>query len=540
MTCDTTVRRGFDSTQTGWNQQEAWNRQTSNSNAYTCYAASQGYGGDCYNWLTDPTNPFNIIATGWGYEYPDTRPLDPPEENSFDPVAFPPQTEWNSCAAYCSTIEDADYCFSNGSQCYAAKLKSGQSPSSIRTVAATPSSTSGCGEGDICTYTGGASIQAGTCTPRPPTATLTATPSTIAAGESSLLSWNSFNVNSCLGTAFVTGGAVSGSTNASPAATTDYRVDCTGGAGSAFATARVTVGTTAGTDLTAGGITPTTATLGSTKTLSGTVSNIASVAAGASQSYIQVNAPNSKASVAIAVNTPALAGGASSVASIDYKFSYEGYYSARVCADWYGAVSELNEENNCGPWTDIAVIDQPITSSVSCYASSQSVLTGQSVNYTASPVGAATSPYTWLGSDGATGFGSNATAVRTFTAPGVYGMQVSATYAASSAQCPLVSVAASWCTATTPNLTITANPTRVEAGDSVELEWSASGVLGENATCSVSGPGVSWTSGVSPAPVCSVEGTTTTIVNSQSTYTLTCGSDSASVTVNVIPNFEEF
>ncbi len=213
----------------------------------------------------------------------------------------------------------------------------------------------------------------------------------------------------------------------------------------------------------------------------------------------------------------------------------------RFCADWYGEVSEANESNNCGPWTDIAIPETPVTDGLSCSASATSVTTGQSVTYTAQPVGAATSPYTWIPSDGIGSYGSGATASRTFAVPGSYGMQVSARNVASATNCPVVTVAGGFCTAGTPDLTITATPARVRSGQTSLIEWNASGVAGSGATCTVSGPNMTtWTSSVSPAPQCSAGSSQTVTVSTQSTYTLTCGAYSESATVNVIPNFEEF
>lgn len=293
-------------------------------------------------------------------------------------------------------------------------------------------------------------------------------------------------------------------------------------------------------DLTAGGITPTTASLGQTRALSGTVTNSGRALARASRSYFEVIAPNPKGNRTSIVTTSAIAAGAGDASSFNYTFSYSGSYSARICADWYGEVNESNEGNNCGPWTSIAVSEAPVGSSVSCSVNTQSAVVGGSVTYTAHPVAAATSPYSWTGSDGATGFGNTSTAVRTFAAPGNYGMQVRATRASTPAQCPLVSVAAGWCTGGTPELSIEASQTRVRSGQSVNLEWTARGVIGNGTECTVVGPGVSWRSAVTVAPACSAGGTASPTITTQSTYTLTCGAATDSVTVNVIPNFQEF
>jgi hypothetical protein len=74
-----------------------------------------------------------------------------------------------------------------------------------------------------------------------PTATLTANPTLISNGQSSTLTWSSTNATSCTGTNFSTGNATSGSAIVSPSATTTYSISCTGTAGTALASATVTV-----------------------------------------------------------------------------------------------------------------------------------------------------------------------------------------------------------------------------------------------------------------------------------------------------------
>lgn len=74
-----------------------------------------------------------------------------------------------------------------------------------------------------------------------PTASLTASPTSITAGGSSVLTWSSTNAASCTGTGFSTGGATSGSVSVSPASSASYSLACTGTGGTANASANVTV-----------------------------------------------------------------------------------------------------------------------------------------------------------------------------------------------------------------------------------------------------------------------------------------------------------
>lgn len=529
-----------------------------------------------HNAYAQPDSPFTgVIGAGWGA---DSQPIDPPFY-WFDPGYLNPgphyETTGPECSSVCETVPGADFCLYTGmGLCQALKYKAGINPASFVYVPSPPAYSHG--SGYAVTY-GGYAVS--TCEPVPDRPDLTAgatSPTTATAGAAATFSSTVSNSTRNAGATqtrfqWATSAAGAGATTIADVATpainagasavvstahtfaspgTYYMRACADIASAVdesnednncSAWTAVTVSAApAGADLTAGAITPTTAALGQSKALSGTISNIGGAAASASRSYFELTAPNAKGNTTSVANTPALAAAAGSAASFNYTFSYAGNYAVRVCADWYGEVTELNEGNNCGPWTDIAVSEAPISSSVSCTVSPASGVVGGSVTYTASPVGAATSPYTWTGSDGATGFGSGSTAVRTFSAPGTYGMQVAATNASGSAQCPLVSVTAGWCASAATDLTITATPARVRSGQSTNLNWNATGVNGQNATCSVTGPGVSWTSSVTAGPSCSASGTATTVISTQSTYTLTCGAYSESVTVNVIPSFQEF
>lgn len=84
-----------------------------------------------------------------------------------------------------------------------------------------------------------------------------------------------------------------------------------------------------------------------------------------------------------------------------------------------------------------------------------------------------------------------------------------------------------------PNVSISANPDRVNAGDSSTISWTSSLVN----NCTVTGPGLSSTQ---------PSGNQTVTINSQSTYAISCTAlangnpYSASTTVNLLPKFNEF
>jgi hypothetical protein len=91
---------------------------------------------------------------------------------------------------------------------------------------------------------------------------------------------------------------------------------------------------------------------------------------------------------------------------------------------------------------------------------------------------------------------------------------------------------------TNPSATITATPNRVQAGSSVTLSYSATGV---DTGCTITGPGLSQT--VSPN-TCLVSPNTVQAPNvtTQSTFKISCdsGESVAQAIVNVVPKFEDF
>jgi hypothetical protein len=78
--------------------------------------------------------------------------------------------------------------------------------------------------------------------PLAPTVSLSASPTSISAGQSSTLSWSSTNATSCSSSGFAAS-ATSGSAAMTPSTTTSYSITCSGSGGSATATATVTVTT---------------------------------------------------------------------------------------------------------------------------------------------------------------------------------------------------------------------------------------------------------------------------------------------------------
>lgn len=85
-----------------------------------------------------------------------------------------------------------------------------------------------------------------------PTATLSAAPSSIGSGQSTVVSWASINATTCTGTNFTTGGAVSGAVSVALVSNATFTLSCTGTGGSVTKTANVTVSAVASTKFKSG------------------------------------------------------------------------------------------------------------------------------------------------------------------------------------------------------------------------------------------------------------------------------------------------
>jgi hypothetical protein len=276
-------------------------------------------------------------------------------------------------------------------------------------------------------------------------------------------------------------------------------------------------------DLIAGAVTPTTAAVNVPVNLTATVTNQGAVAAVSFPSIFGIQGPVTVVTPYI----PSLAPGASAPISYSYTFKAVGTYLVAACANKNAAgtniITESDYINNCGPFTTITVTNTPPpapTCSLSASPSSKvpSTLTWSSTNATSCTGG---------------GFSTgNATSgTKAVSTAGNYTLSCSGAGGSCSDS---VSLAAP---CTNPTATITADKTRIKPGDSVTLSYSGTGT---DAACTVSGPGVSVTS--SAPNSCNVANATvdTPALTTQSTYTITCGSATDSVIVNVIPGFSEF
>jgi F5/8 type C domain len=111
----------------------------------------------------------------------------------------------------------------------------------------------------------------------PPSVTLSATPASIAAGQSSTLTWSATNATSCsAAAAWTTSTATSGSQTVKPTSTTTYTMTCTGAGGTTSASTTVTVTTKPSVTLSA---TPASIAAGQSSSLKWTGTNVTSCAA---------------------------------------------------------------------------------------------------------------------------------------------------------------------------------------------------------------------------------------------------------------------
>ena len=256
---------------------------------------------------------------------------------------------------------------SNATVCAGAGFSTGNYTSGTASVA--PATTTAYGV--VCTGAAGVGTANAVVTVSgPPTATLTASPTSIVLGGSSTLTWSSTNTTACTGTGFSTGTYTGGTASVAPATTTTYSVSCTGPGGTISKTAVVAVQLLP--DLTASTVPQTGATADATTALTAVVQNGGNGGtSGPFPVLFEINPdsiPSSLDTIAtlLTYTSPTLAAGANNTASVSYTFPTAGTYYVRACAnmDTSGTniVTESNYGNNCsGLWTQVTV-----TNSSSC------------------------------------------------------------------------------------------------------------------------------------------------------------------------------
>lgn len=146
-------------------------------------------------------------------------------------------------------------------------------------------------------------------------------------------------------------------------------------------------------DLTAGAVTPTTATVGAAVTLTATLSNTGTGSSVSGFTNLFQRATDSSGTNATDIGTytaTALASSGTGTATVSYTFPSEATWYVRACADknsaaGTGTITESNEANNCGAWTAVvASAAAAPTATISAFPTSgqSSTITWSSTNAT--------------------------------------------------------------------------------------------------------------------------------------------------------------
>lgn len=249
----------------------------------------------------------------------------------------------------------------------------------------------------------------------PVSVTLTASQTTVAPGTAVTLTWNTSSGDMCSGTGTDGSGSTSGSKVVTPTVTTTYTATCVNTeppqtSGSASRTITVT---SAQSDITAGSVTPTSATAGSAVTLSATIFNSGAASTGAGFTNLFQRATDSGGTNTTDIGThsgAAIAAGGSITASLSYTFPSAATWYVRACGDKNsaasaGTITESNESNNCGAWTAVVVSAPAATPTATISVSPTSISTGQSSTITWSSTNATgcTASGAWTGAKATSG-----------------------------------------------------------------------------------------------------------------------------------------
>jgi trimeric autotransporter adhesin len=211
----------------------------------------------------------------------------------------------------------------------------------------------------------------------------TASPASVSAGGSATLSWSA-NVGSCVGTNF-TAGWLDGTRTVTPTVTTTYTLTCTNVYGSDSSSVTVTVAA-ATSDLTAGGVTPSSGVVGTPVSLTTTVSNSGGASTGVGFTNLFQRATDAFGSNATDIGThtvAAVGASGSAVSTLSYTFPSAQTWFVRVCADKSsaassGTITESNEGNNCGAWSQVTVSGVLGAPTATITATPSNITSGQS------------------------------------------------------------------------------------------------------------------------------------------------------------------
>ena len=291
-------------------------------------------------------------------------------------------------------------------------------------------------------------------------------------------------------------------------------------------------------DLTAGATTlsPTPGFTGQSESFSAPVSNIGSGPASNFPNIFQIDNSSLSATVAMvgATTVSSLAPGASTSISGAYTFASAGTYNVRACANfntsWAGSIPESNPSNNCGAWQTVTIA-YPVPTATLIPA--QTIIdSGQSATLHWNATNATSCTSGGFPTGGAT-TGSASVSPSTTS-----NYQVSCTGPGGTVSSNIATV-----TVRVPTVSIGATPTRVPAGGSITVSWTASNVN----TCTIMRNGVLWKT--LPADSSrALSGSASDTITTQTTYVISCTNNASSSAtaatatqiVNVLQSFREF
>lgn len=235
-------------------------------------------------------------------------------------------------------------------------------------------------------------------------------------------------------------------------------------------------------------------------------------------------------------SVPALAQGDIKQTSAQYTFATSGTWYVQMCANenlsGTNVVPESNFGNNCSGWITVTVAPAAAPVCNSFVANPNSILPGGSSRITWSASNATSCTGTGFPTGGATS-NNIGVIVSPDTLPAYYGM--SCTGPGGTKNCGVVTVSPQ-CTAAP---TISATPERVAPGSSFLLKWQ--GTAGVSGSCTITG--TDGYNGTAAAGVCTAftaPAQVSRTITTQTTYTINCDGVKKSVTVNVLPKFQEF
>ena len=319
-------------------------------------------------------------------------------------------------------------------------------------------------------------------------------------------------------------------------------------------------------DLTAGSVTPTSASASTPVTLSSTISNTGTGSTISSFTTLFQKANDAQGNGATDIGTATvgtLASNTSGTATLSYTFPSQGTSYVRACADkasanGTGTITESNENNNCGAWTAVTV-----ASAYQCADGIDNDGDGK-IDYPADP--GCTSPTDTDERDSAScsGFSANPTSILSGqsstlswscqNATSCTGTNFSTGGATSGTQSVAPSSSTTYSLScngaggnASVNVNVTVNPpaslhlsaqSPVKLSTTSTLTWSAINI--QSGSCRISGTNgdtfsLSGTSGTK----------TSSALTTETVYTLTCtdlnsiATSSAPVTVKLVPKFQE-